>query len=250
VVATAAVASADDGHTFLLATEGLALNVRLHPDQPDPRTGLTPVMLMTRSSLSITAAPGSSYRTLPELIAEAKRRPGEISYGSSGGTATVSNLVMVALQATAGIKLLHVPYASGPQAVQASIAKHTALASGTSFLVRPYVDSGRLQALAVTSLVRNPSMPMIPTLAELGFPELTTYAWWGLLAPRSAPSAVVAYMHTELTSLLASQAMKDTLVQQGMEIVSSTPLAFAGFLDAEVTRWGNTIDKNNVRAGE
>jgi tripartite-type tricarboxylate transporter receptor subunit TctC len=250
VIAKGAVANATDGHTFLLATEGLALNVGLHPEQTDPRADLTPVMLLTRSSLAIAAAPGAPYHTFAELVKEAKRRPGEISYGSSGGTATLSHLLMVMLESSADIKLIHVPYSGGPQALQATMGNQTALAVGTSFLVRSQAESNRVRALAVTSAGRDPSLPGVPSLAEQGFPGFVVYAWWGLLAPKRTPDAIIARMHDELAAVLSSPPIRARLIPQGMEIISSSPSAFREILDTEIARWTTVIKENNVRAGE
>lgn len=250
VVSTQAAAAATDGHTVLLGTEGIALNVTLQPNYPDPREALDPLMLLTRSSLSIVAAPQAPYQNLSDVVEAAKARPGAIPYGSAGGTATLSNLIMVGLQAATGTQLLHVPYGGGAPAVQATMAGQTELTAGTSFLIQPQVDAGRLKALAVTSATRDPSLPSVPTLAESGYPDLAGYAWWGIFVPRSMPQNVKQQLHEELREIMQSPAMRDQLQSQGMEVVASPQAEFAKFFDDEIAKWGKLIADNNVMAGQ
>jgi tripartite-type tricarboxylate transporter receptor subunit TctC len=250
-IGTAFVAKADpDGSTFAVVFDTHAVNPSLIPNLPfDTRKDLAPVMLISKSAMMIAAHPSSGFKSFTEVIAAAKKDAGKYAFASIG-SGSLGHLAMTQMQNQAGFQLTHAPYKGGGPALQDAVAGHVPMIIGTVFLVSPQVDAKNLVPLAVTSPKRIPKYPDVKTVAEQGFANFDSVAWWGVFAPAKTPPSIIAAMNAALAKVLADPAVRDKLVQQGMEIVASKPDELATFVDKEIERWAKVIADNKIKAGE
>jgi tripartite-type tricarboxylate transporter receptor subunit TctC len=250
-IGTSAVAkSPPDGYTFVIVFDTHAVNPSLIPNLGfDTTKDLAPVMLIATSPMALVTHQATPYKTIGDVVAAAKAKPGAIGFGSIG-SGSLGHLAMTMLQNQGGFQLTHVPYKGGGPLMQDAIAGHVPLAIGTTFLVSPHIESKLVRPLAVTSAKRTAQMPGVPTIAEDGFAGFEAYAWWGILAPANTPKAIVDRMHTELVKALNQPAVRDKLTQQGMDIVAGSPDALAQFVATEMERWGKIVRDGKIKAGE
>ena len=250
-IGTAAAAkSPPDGYTFVVVFDTHAVNPSLIPNLPfDTAKDLVPIMLIATSPMALVTHSATPYKSLADVVAAAKAKPGAVGYGSIG-TGSLGHLAMTQLQAQGGFQLTHVPYKGGGPLMQDAIAGHVPLAIGTTFLMSPHIDSKLVRPLAVTSSKRTAQLPAVPTVAEQGFPGFEAYAWWGILAPAGTPKPILERMHAELGKVLAQPAVRDKLTQQGMDIVASSSENFGKFVSGEMERWGKVVRDNKIKAGE
>lgn len=238
-VGTAAVAkAAPDGYTIGLGTSSqLVMNVGLYKSLPfDVDRDLRSIGLVSRTPL-VLAASTSMPGTLKELIAVARSKPGQVSYGS-GGAGSISHIAAEAFARAAGISLLHVPYKGSGAAVVDLTGGHVNLAFDSLLSTVPLASQGRLQLLAVSGRQRGPLAPATPTFAEQGLPDYDTYTWNCLFAPAGTPPEVIDTLNAALNKALASAAVKDRLARAGSEgLGPSTPDQTDAFGRTERARW-------------
>ena len=242
--------SAPDGYTFVLVFDSHAVNPSLIPNLPfDTRNDLAPVMLIATGAMVVTAHSSQPWKTFGQLLAAAKATPGLPNYGTIG-SGSLANLAMTTMGVQGGFTPTHVPYKGGGPLVQDAIGGHVPVAIGSIALFAPHIKSGVLVPLAVTTTVRDPVLPNVPTVSEQGLPGFEATAWWGILAPAKTPPAIVARMNAEVTKLLRDPQMREKMANQGMNIVASTPEAFGKFIDEQSVKWAKVVKENNIRAGE
>lgn len=248
IIGTEVVARAvPDGHTLLMCATAHVLHPAFYKKMrydglrdfaPITQTAVVPNVLVVHPSL-----PAKSVK---ELIAIARARPGEILFASAG-MGTSSHLAMELFASMARIRLTHVAYKGAPPGVFDLLAGNvTVMASSTSSLL-PHVRTGKLRALGVTSARRVSVAPEIPTVDEAGLRGYEAVAWYGLLAPAGTPREIVARLHRESVEVLRSQTLKERVIADGAEAVASaSPEEFAGFLQAETVRWGRILKAAGV----
>jgi tripartite-type tricarboxylate transporter receptor subunit TctC len=249
ILATDAVAkSVPDGYTLLMINVSLAVNAYLYPSLPyDPQKDLEPVTMVNSAPLLLVVHPSVAAKSVQELIAEAKARPGRLNYGS-GGIGTTPHLAGELFKSLAGIDATHVPYKSGPPALA------DLLGGQVSFMIEnmpgtmPHVRSGKLRALAISSAQRSPLAPALPTMAEAGVPGYEVIGWNGIFVARGTPPAIVARLHNELARILHTAEMKQRLAELGAEPGGGTPDEFGAFVRAEMARWGKVIREKGIRS--
>ena len=247
---TFAAKSAPDGYTFVVVFDTHGVNPSLIPGIGyDSQRDLAPVMLLSRSSMVVTAHASQPFRSFSEVIRAAKAKPDSLGYGTIGA-GSLGHLAMALLQTEGDFRVTHVPYKGGGPLVQDAIAGHVPLAIGTTFLLSPHIGSKALRPLAVTGSARAPQFPDVPTLAEQGFKGFEAYAWWGVLAPIRTPQPILDRMHAELVKVLKTPAAAERLTAQGMDIVASSPAEFAKFLYGEIERWGKVVRDNRIKPGD
>src|SRR3954467_989440 len=190
--------AAPDGYTIIMTSSTQSINATLYPKLPyDSIKSFAPVTLVGSSPLIVAVAPSSSIRSITDLIAAARAKPGELTYPSAG-TGNATHLGGELFASMAGITLTHVPYkGSGPGLTDLS-AGRLAVAFSTALSVVPFVNGGRLRAVAVTSAKRSAFMPDLPTVAESGLPGYEAGSWYGVVAPARTPRAIVARLHAEI----------------------------------------------------
>ena len=248
IVGTEAVAkAAPDGYSLVMGTTGThAINASLYSKLSyDPLKDFAPV---TRAALlpnMIVAHPSVPAKNVRDLIALARRNPGQLTYASSGSALYLSGALFTSM---ARIEMLHVPYKGGGQAMPALLGGEVALSFATVVSALPHVKAGKLRALAVTSARRTPAAPEYPTVAESGLPGYEAVAWYGVLAPAGTPREIVARLNTEIVRALSLADVQQLLLAQGAEPVSDTPAEFAAIMRADIAKWGELIRKANIRA--
>jgi tripartite-type tricarboxylate transporter receptor subunit TctC len=197
---------------------------------------LQPVMLVGTAPLALATHPSKPYKTLADVVAAAKAKPGAVTFGSVQNGST-GHLEMTLWQQAAGVKLTHVPYRGAGPMVTDALGGHIALAIGSAAVNDPQVKAGKLRGIAVTSDKRAASMPDTPTLTEQGFPGLDAYAWWGIYAPAGLPKPILDRFHAEAAKALAKPDVVQLLQEQlGMHLVVSTPEELRTFVGAEMAK--------------
>jgi tripartite-type tricarboxylate transporter receptor subunit TctC len=245
----AAVTRAEpDGYTVGLAPSSvLAMMVHLRGSMPfNPLKDLALITQVTSVPELLAVNETLRIRTVDDLIATAKARPGTLSFGSTG-TGGTPHLAMELLKLTAHIDLVHVPYTGAAPAVNDLLGGHIQLMFADVPVLLPSVQSGKLRALAVGSRARAALLPDVPTTAELGLPEVEADNWYGLVAPAAAPPPVLARLHAAAVEALHAAEVRDRLAGQGAVAVGNSSAAFEGYVRRETGRWGSVIAATGLK---
>ena len=244
-----AAAAAPDGYTILFASSStFATAPALTPNLPyDPVKDFVPIALVVLGPNVLTAHPSLPVQSLNELIQLAKAKPGQITYASPG-IATASHMAGVLFARGARIDLLHVPYKGGGVAVNDLLAGQVQLLFGSVSTSSPLVKTGRLRALAVTSVKRLATIPEVPTIAESGFPGYEVVQWFGVAAPAGLPRTIVTKFNQELVTILSHSETREALIRQGLEPVGGTPEAFATHIKSELAKWTQVFKETGLRS--
>jgi tripartite-type tricarboxylate transporter receptor subunit TctC len=250
-IATAEVAKAEaDGHTLILGHVGtFAVNPSLFgPKLPyDASKDFAPVALLAKVPSVFVVASKVPANTLPELVALAKSKPGQLNYGSAGN-ASSGHLSFEYLKLTTGMDIQHIPYkGTGPQ-LQDLLGGRTDAASAGAPPLMPHIKSGALKAIAVGTSTRVPSLPNVPTVSEQGYPGFETSQWYGLLAPAKTPANIVMKLAEEVGKAVVSPEVRAKFEQDGAGGGSGNSAEFASFIKAEQVRWADVIKRANIRA--
>jgi tripartite-type tricarboxylate transporter receptor subunit TctC len=244
-----AAKAAPDGYTLLLGNVGpIAVGPALYPKLAyDPVRDFAPVTMIASFPNLLVANPGLPFKTVPELVAYAKSRPGTLNFASAGaGTST--HLAGELFKSVAGIDVVHVPYKGGAAAMTDIIAGQVAYYFGTMPSSMPLAKAGKLRALAVTSLTRSPAAPEVPTIAESGYPKFETAAWYGLMFPTGTPREIVARTNAATIVVLALPDIRERLVHEGSEPLGSTPGQFSAYIKSEIAKWSAVVKAANLKA--
>jgi tripartite-type tricarboxylate transporter receptor subunit TctC len=201
--------------------------------------------VLTPQTLLVPAA--SPVKSVQELVALAKSRPGALNYGSLGSGST-SHLTMELFRSTTGIQLTHVPYKGSPPAYTDLFSGNLQLMFDAVPAVIPHAKSGKLRALAVGSASRSPFLPDVPTVAESGYPGFEAVGWIGLAAPAKTPEAVLNKINAEVVRILGTADMKERLAGLGVTPVGDSRDQFTSFVRNEIAKWGKLIRDNAIKA--
>ncbi len=240
--------SPPDGHTLLLSTAALPVSAAVYRNlKYDTARDFASVTVISHSPLALAANLNFPARTVPELIAFARANPGKVNFGSAG-VGTSHHLTGEKFKLATGVDIVHVPYkGSGPAHVDL-LAGQIQIMFDNIVALMPHFKAGKLRPLAVTSARRNPQLPDVPSVQEAGVRDFETVAWFGLIAPKGTPPAVLAKLHGEVARALAQAEVRQRLLDTGSEIVGSSPDAADRHLRDEVERWGVVVRAANVRA--
>jgi tripartite-type tricarboxylate transporter receptor subunit TctC len=237
-----------DGLTLLLATTGvMAINHRLYRTLPyDAVRDFAPVTQIGSLPLILTVHPSLPTRSVKELIALAKAKPGQLSYASSGvGGAT--HMTAEVFRMMAGVDILHIPYKGSGQALVDLISGQVPMAFDQITSSLPHVESGKLRALAVTSAKRFPSVPSLPSMSEAGVAGYEAVSWNGLAAPAATPKDIVGRIQSEVARIVQLPDIKERFFKDGIEPVASTPEQFAAHIRAERAKWEKVIEAAAIK---
>jgi tripartite-type tricarboxylate transporter receptor subunit TctC len=245
---TEAIARAEpDGYTLGISIAGpLAVNALLFSKLPyDPRKDFTYITLLVTQPSALVVNAGLGVETVPQLVALLKKSPGKFNFGSIGN-GSISHLAMAAIALASGTEIVHIPYASSPQAVTALLRGEVEIACLPAGGVAPQLASGEIRVLAVTTAERSALFPGTPTLKESGI-DVEVDTWMGLVGPAHLPEAIAARVANEVAGVITAADVRDKLVTQFMEPVPSTPAAFRARIDADLARWAPVIRAANIR---
>jgi tripartite-type tricarboxylate transporter receptor subunit TctC len=240
------VKAAPDGYTLTLITPTYAINPALYPIKFDPLADFTPVIPVARGPYVIVVHPSLPARNVKELIALAKARPGQITYGTSG-TGAIVHLTTELFLYMAGIKMTHVPYKGGGPALSDLIAGQIQLVFATSQTGLVQAKAGRVRALAVTTPYRIPAEPSLPTIAESGVPGYEVTNWHGLIGPKGLPRPVVERINGELNKILKTKEMEERLQSDGVSPAGGTPEELYEVIRKELGQWRSVVQRAGVK---
>jgi tripartite-type tricarboxylate transporter receptor subunit TctC len=242
IAADAVAKSAPDGYTLLVSTNAaVATNKVLYDNLPyDPESDLAPISLLATAPQVLVVHPSVPAGSFAEFVAYLKKNPGRLSYGSTG-SGSASHLTMELLKSDARVFMVHIPYRGFPQAVTDMLAGniHAMFAIVPGML--PHIKAERMRPLAVTAMRRSDLVADVPSVSELGYPQLESLAWIGLLAPAKTPAEIVERLAAETRKALNAPEARTTLSRAGFDVVGSTPAEFQKWQKAEIAKWGKVI---------
>ena len=249
IAADLAAKSAPDGYTLFLCTVGThAVHQTLYEKLSfDPIKDFSAVAYIAGVPNVVVVHPSIPVKSVKELIGFIKARPGRINFGSSGTGSSV-HMSGEMLKVMAGLDMTHIPYKGNPQAVTDLMAGQIELMITNMPSVIPYIQSGRLRALAVTTKARSPALPDLPTMEEAGLPGYESSAWFGLVSPAAVPRDIVSKLNAEVKRIVGLEDVKRNLASQGAYSLIMTPDEFGAFMKAETAKWAKIVKASGARA--
>jgi tripartite-type tricarboxylate transporter receptor subunit TctC len=248
VVATEMVSKAEaDGYTLLMISLAHAVNPWLYKLSYDPIKSFAPVGMLGSGPNIVTVHPDLPVKSIKDLVALAKQKPGELQYASAG-VGSFQHLGGELFKLMSGADLMHVPFKGGGPAMIDVMGGHTKVLFSSLVQTTPHIRSGKLRALATGGSKRSPVFPDLPTVAEAGVPDYEGVNWWGILAPAGTPKAIVDKLSRDIAAALASPEVQKQFESEGAEVVQMDPDQFGKFLAAEMTKWERVVKEANIKA--
>lgn len=243
------VKSAPDGYTLLMGVTGSnAIAGALYPKLPyDVVKDFAPVSLVVSSPLVLVRNPGFAGKTVAEVVAMAKAKPGSISYGSPGN-GTSMHLTGEMFKLSAKVSMLHIPYRGSAGALSDLMGGQIDTMFGDFLVVWPQLEAGKLQPIAVTSKTRHKMLPNVPTIAESGYPGFEALSWQGLFAPAATPPAIVEQLNREVNKALASADIQEYFGSRGFTLGGSSATEFKAFVKVEADKWARIVQASGAKA--
>jgi tripartite-type tricarboxylate transporter receptor subunit TctC len=248
IIGTEIVAKAPaDGYTLLMMTTTHTINPGVFKQLPfDLLRDFAPITMTATAPFVIVVHPQVQAKTVKELIALAQKKPGELNYGTSGAGSSM-HLTAELFSSAAKISMTHVPYKGAGPAFIDVLAGHIQVVFSSAVAALPNVATGRLRAIAVTSLKRIASAPALPTVAESGFPGFESSSWNGIMAPARTPRPVVERLNKEIAAVLAQPAVKESLARDGAEPGGESPAAFGAYVKSEIAKWAAVTKRIGIK---
>lgn len=239
--------SAADGHTLMMNSATTVIYPLLYKSRLDPVRDFSPVSQVTAQGYVLLVHPAQAVKSALELVKYAKANPDKLTYASSGVGSPI-HMTTELLQIATGTKMIHVPYKGLGAAYADLVGGRISLSFATIISAQPHVKSGRLRALAVSTAKRAPAMADMPTLAEAGVPGVVVVNWYGLIAPKATPKAVINRIAAETARAVQAPAMMKHLIADGSEGIGSSPAEFIAHIRAESEQWRRVIKEGGIRA--
>jgi tripartite-type tricarboxylate transporter receptor subunit TctC len=237
-----------DGYSIVIGqTSNLAINPTLYSKLPyDPVKDLTPIVALGSSPLAIVVATDSPYKTLADVVAAAKAKPGSINFATSGN-GTVAHLATEMFQREAGVKLTHVPYKGAAQGLTDVVGGNVQLYVSSIPTLIGQIKAGKIRPVAVTSAKRVDDLPQVPTIAESGYKGFEAVTWFGLLGPANLPKDVVAAINSEVNKALKADDLQKKLGDQGVDIMGGAPETFGKLIRDDIAKWGKVVKESGAK---
>ena len=236
-----------DGYTLFMGTVGThAINQALYKKLPyDPVKDFAPLSRVANVPNLLVAHPSRPYKTVQEMIAYAKKHPGEVTYGSPGSGAS-PHVSGALFQSMTGAEMTHVPYKGSAPAISDLLGNQIAVMFDNMPSAIQHVRSGKLRPIAVTTAKRSPELPDVPTIAEAGVPGYEATSWFGLWAVAGTPAPILTKLQAALTKVLKDPAVAKKIADQGGEVVIETPAQFDAFIKSEAAKWGKVVKESGA----
>jgi tripartite-type tricarboxylate transporter receptor subunit TctC len=242
-----AVKSTPDGYTLLLIAGSYTVNPSIYKLSFDPVNDISPIVQLSQGPFIVAVHPGVAAKTLKELIDYARREPDKLSYASAG-SGSITHLASELFLDMAKMKVVHVPYKGTGPALNDTIGGSTQLIFGSVATSLPFIKSGRLRGLAVTTAQRIGAAPDLPTVAEAGVPGYEVVLWHGLVGPKGLPAAVVERINQAANDALGAKDVADLLATDGVAPAGGTPERFRAVIKADIERWSRVVKQANIKA--
>ena len=239
-----------DGYTILFGSSSVAIAASYYRKLPyDTLRDLEPVTQISSRHNVLVVSPSSPFSSVKDVIAAAKAKPRQLSYGSGGGTGSSDHLAGELFALLAGVELLHVPYKSGPAALNDLLGGQLSIYLGGIPINLPMIRAGKVRALGTSGTRRSPQLPNVPTITEAGLPGFEVNVWYGLFAPRATPAALIDKISSEVTTLLRSPEMRERLLALGVDAEGGTPAEFRRYFRNDVEKWRKVVKAAGVSGG-
>jgi tripartite-type tricarboxylate transporter receptor subunit TctC len=247
VIATDAFSrAAPDGNNMLVVGNSFTINPSVRKLNYDPLTSFEPICYMLNSPQVIAVHSESPYRTLAELIAAAKAKPGGLTLGVNG-PATAQHLTGELFKRVAGIDMTYVPFTGGAPAVNALLGQHVTSVVANYSEVVEHLKAGKLRALAATGKTRIEPLPDLPTIAESGYKDFEAVSWYGVLVPAGTPESIVARLNSEINKVLQTGEVRTSAAKEGSDLLGGSRAQFAAFLESEQAKWSKAVKESGAK---
>jgi tripartite-type tricarboxylate transporter receptor subunit TctC len=235
-----------DGYTLLIVSLASAVNRWLYPLNYDPVKSFAPITSLVTTPAVVAVNPNLPAKSIKELLALAKEKPGSVQYASSG-VGTFLHLAGELFKTSAGVDLLHVPFKGAGPAMVDVIGGHTQAVFASVASTSPHVNSGKLRALAVAADTRAPALPDVPTAAEAGVPSYEAANWIGIVAPAGTPEPIINKLYKEISAALESPELQKQFLSKGAVPMRMNPAAFGAHMVAETEKWGRVVKAGGIK---
>jgi len=238
-----------DGYTILFGSSSVAIAASYYRKLPyNTLRDLEPVTQISSRHNVLVVTPGSPYNSVKDVIAAAKAKPGQLSYGSGGGSGSSDHLAGELFKLIAGVEMLHVPYKSGPAALNDLLGGQLSIYLGGIPINLPMIKAGKVKALGTSGTKRSPQLPQVPTIAEAGLPGFEVNVWYGLFAPRRTSPAIVEKISGDVKALITTTEMRERFTALGVEAEGSAPSEFKTYFRSDVEKWRKVVKAAGVSA--
>ena len=242
-----AVHAAPDGYTLLIISVAYSYNPAIYKLPYDPVKAIAPVGQLGTGPNALVVHPSLPAKSIKELIALAKAKPGQLNYATAG-IGSFQHMSSEMFRLMSGINIVHIPFKGGGPAMLAVISGQSQISIGSLLQELPHIRSGKMRALGTGGAKRSPALPDVPTIAEGGVPGYEANNWWGIVAPAATPQPIVRKINTEIAAILAAPETQKWFLSEGGEAVSRTPEEFRKWILAEMAKWGKVVKDAGIKA--
>jgi tripartite-type tricarboxylate transporter receptor subunit TctC len=243
----AASRAAPDGYTLLIISIAHAVNPALHKLPYDPIKSFTPVSILATGPNVLVVNPSLPVKSVKELVALAKEKPGDLNYASAG-IGSFQHLGGELFKLMAGVDIVHVPYKGGGPAMQDVLAGHVKIMFSSLIQTTPFIKAGKLRPLGIGGTKRSPVLPDVPTIAEAGVPNYAANNWWGIVVPAGTPAPIVEKLYKAVQAALKAPALQAEFAREGAASVEMTSAEFGDYIKTEIGKWGDVVKKGHIQA--